>query len=99
MNKKPYSNHCKAFLLSFKSADLSNIPKLLTGRRERIRTSDPLVPNQLRYQAALLAENEAHLTALVVGRQYLFDNHGLVADKNSMNAALSHGFHRNTSIR
>ena len=26
------------------------------GRRERIRTSDPLVPNQLRYQAALLAE-------------------------------------------
>ncbi len=25
------------------------------GRRERIRTSDPLVPNQLRYQAALLA--------------------------------------------
>ncbi len=23
---------------------------------ERIRTSDPLVPNQLRYQAALLAE-------------------------------------------
>ena len=23
------------------------------GRRERIRTSDPLVPNQLRYQAAL----------------------------------------------
>ncbi len=27
-----------------------------SGRRERIRTSDPLVPNQLRYQAALLAE-------------------------------------------
>ncbi len=34
--------HCRA-LLEF-------------GRRERIRTSDPLVPNQLRYQAALLAE-------------------------------------------
>ncbi len=33
------------------------------GRRERIRTSDPLVPNQLRYQAALLAENGVHLTA------------------------------------
>ena len=29
---------------------------LKSGRRERIRTSDPLVPNQLRYQAALLAE-------------------------------------------
>ena len=26
------------------------------GRRDRIRTYDPLVPNQLRYQAALLAE-------------------------------------------
>ncbi len=30
---------------------------LKIGRRERIRTSDPLVPNQLRYQAALLAES------------------------------------------
>ena len=29
---------------------------LKSGRRERIRTSDPLVPNQLRYQAALLAD-------------------------------------------
>ena len=29
------------------------------GRRERIRTSDPLVPNQLRYQAALLAVGNA----------------------------------------
>ena len=29
--------------------------KKKSGRRERIRTSDPLVPNQLRYQAALLA--------------------------------------------
>ncbi len=29
------------------------------GRRERIRTSDPLVPNQLRYQAALLADGGA----------------------------------------
>ncbi len=28
-----------------------------SGRRERIRTSDPLVPNQMRYQAALLAES------------------------------------------
>nr|CBA71850.1 hypothetical protein ARN_05410 [Arsenophonus nasoniae] len=31
------------------------------GRRERIRTSDPLVPNQLRYQAALLAETKQSL--------------------------------------
>lgn len=41
------------------------------GRRERIRTSDPLVPNQLRYQAALLAECGAHLTAEVRPRQSL----------------------------
>lgn len=41
------------------------------GRRERIRTSDPLVPNQLRYQAALLAECGAHLTALMHPRQSL----------------------------
>gem|GEM_PF-6020790 len=33
------------------------------GRRERIRTSDPLVPNQLRYQAALLADGGAYYCA------------------------------------
>ena len=33
------------------------------GRRERIRTSDPLVPNQLRYQAALLADFVLPVTA------------------------------------
>jgi hypothetical protein len=27
------------------------------GRRERIRTSDPFVPNEVRYQAALHADN------------------------------------------
>jgi hypothetical protein len=36
---------------------------MLSGRRERIRTSDPLVPNQLRYQAALLAVIGAHNNA------------------------------------
>ncbi|MBS9429610.1 hypothetical protein EAE93_16705 [Photorhabdus akhurstii] len=46
----------------------------------------------MRYQAALLAENEPNLTALATGRQYLFDNHGLVADKNSVNVAMPH-FH------
>ncbi len=33
-----------------------NVTEYEIGRRERIRTSDPLVPNQLRYQAALLAD-------------------------------------------
>jgi hypothetical protein len=28
-------------------------PALLIGRSERIRTSDPLLPKQVRYQAAL----------------------------------------------
>ena len=28
----------------------------ISGRGERIRTFDPLVPNQVRYQAALLPE-------------------------------------------
>ena len=30
---------------------------ILNGRGERIRTSDPLVPNQVRYQTALRPEN------------------------------------------
>ena len=30
------------------------------GRGERIRTFDPLVPNEVRYQAALLPENECY---------------------------------------
>ena len=39
--KKAFKNHSlKAFVLS-------------VGRGERIRTFDPLVPNQMRYQAAL----------------------------------------------
>ena len=29
-----------------------------SGRNERIRTSDPLVPNEVRYQAALHSDNE-----------------------------------------
>ncbi len=37
----------------------------LIGRRERIRTSDPLVPNQLRYQAALLAVRITALTLFI----------------------------------
>jgi hypothetical protein len=29
---------------------------VINGREDRIRTCDPLVPNQMRYQAALLPE-------------------------------------------
>ena len=39
---------------------------LKSGRRERIRTSDPLVPNQLRYQAALLADNSLNYQEFVL---------------------------------
>ena len=31
------------------------------GRGERIRTFDPLVPNQVRYQAALLPEKSRYI--------------------------------------
>lgn len=45
------------------------------GRSERIRTSDPLIPNQVRYQAAL--RSDIHLDAefpreFVVLKQDLF---------------------------
>jgi hypothetical protein len=42
------------------------------GRRERIRTSDPLVPNQLRYQAALLADAGRILLLAVIGVNHFF---------------------------
>ncbi len=53
------------------------------GRRERIRTSDPLVPNQLRYQAALLAENGVNNTAKNGGRQPIFRQFCSFADKTT----------------
>jgi hypothetical protein len=40
---------------------------ILNGRGERIRTSDPLVPNQVRYQTALRPElntTQQEVTAL-----------------------------------
>ncbi len=51
----------------FKKAGFSN-----GGRRERIRTSDPLVPNQLRYQAALLADAGRILLLAVIGVNHFF---------------------------
>ncbi len=53
------------------------------GRRERIRTSDPLVPNQLRYQAALLAENGVNNTAKNGDRQPIFRQFCSFADKTT----------------
>ncbi len=40
----------------------------LNGRGERIRTFDPLVPNQMRYQAALRPDS-----AIVMGEKPVFD--------------------------
>lgn len=34
------------------------------GRAERIRTSDPLLPKQVRYQAALQPDRDARVTEL-----------------------------------
>ena len=39
-----------------KRAKLSASKQALTGRSERIRTSDPLLPKQVRYQAALRSD-------------------------------------------
>ena len=42
---------------------------------ERIRTSDPLVPNQLRYQAALLADAGRILLLAVIGVNHFLPLH------------------------
>ena len=42
--------------LIVKEQEFWELQNLENGRRDRIWTYDPLVPNQLRYQAALLAE-------------------------------------------
>ena len=41
------------------------------GVHKRIRTSDPFVPNEVRYQAAPITECGAHLTAQIRPRQSL----------------------------
>ena len=74
----PNTSFCHYF--SYRCPNLQVLSKnpavqqgLKIGRRERIRTSDPLVPNQLRYQAALLAEYCWHFfaTDFVVRREGL----------------------------
>src|SRR6185312_16645468 len=49
--------NCSNFYFTFPPKQVrksgGNIRKLLIGRGERIRTSDPLRPRQVRYQAAL----------------------------------------------
>ena len=37
--------------------EIYNFPYIENGRRDKIRTCDPLIPNQIRYQTALLSEN------------------------------------------
>ncbi len=48
----------------------SLIYKLIYGRGERIRTFDPLVPNQMRYQAALRPD-----WSIVVAGTTVFERH------------------------
>jgi hypothetical protein len=47
---------CNTRLLKALRHDLQKSQKWKNGRGERIRTSDPLVPNQVRYQTALRPE-------------------------------------------
>ncbi len=42
-----------------------------SGRSERIRTSDPLVPNEVRYQAALHSDNAAEIDRLLLVKERL----------------------------
>ncbi len=50
-----------------KKADTFQYPFLIffIGRRCRVRTCDPLVPNQMRYRAALIAESLMDLFRMV----------------------------------
>ena len=44
------------YIDNFRQSENRHISLILNGRGERIRTSDPLVPNQVRYQTALRPE-------------------------------------------
>ena len=48
--------------LIVKEQKIPRILRIKIGRRDRIWTYDPLVPNQLRYQTALLADGVANGT-------------------------------------
>ena len=58
---------CKLLGIAFAGSEqiIANIEK--NGRGERIRTSDPLLPKQMRYQAALLPDNLPPSAQKVVG--------------------------------
>ena len=63
------------------------------GRGERIRTFDPLVPNQMRYQAALRPDFTIVMAQLSISRlgplvqKLLFDSAGIQSLANSKNPA------------
>ena len=50
-------------------ANLPETPNRENGRSERIRTSDPLLPKQVRYQAALRSDRGGAITARRQGMQ------------------------------
>ena len=58
---------------------------LITGRRERIRTSDPFVPNEVRYQAALHAVS---LNEMIGRRDWIRTSDPLVPKQVRYQAAL-----------
>ena len=50
-------------------AALIMLPAPEAGRGDRIRTCDPLLPKQMRYQAALLPDGPARLEALTAAHK------------------------------
>ncbi len=56
---------------------------MASGRRERIRTSDPFVPNEMRYQAALHAVS----TAILDTQTTVSTSHKNCKEKNNPNYA------------
>ena len=53
----------------------------LNGRGERIRTSDPLVPNQVRYQTALRPECTAMRLSVALLRSVMLKRAGGLLDR------------------
>ncbi len=73
-------------------SSVTRTPSGDTGRGERIRTSDTLVPNQVRYQAALRPEalaSPVQVPAKRVGRKpYFLRGAGAGAERSSLSAGV-----------
>ena len=58
-----FNSYVFVYIWTFGNPGNDRMSLILNGRGERIRTSDPLVPNQVRYQTALRPELNAKWNA------------------------------------